>query len=132
MSPPSRHRGVSLIELVMVIVVLSVASVGLITGFTQLPRSLLLSEDVQTTAQLAQECAEHILASRRNLGFTSAFTDCSTLPAFGGYGPPAVVRTPGWAGAGCPGGANCTHYQVTASYGTTAATSVMEFFIVEY
>jgi type II secretory pathway pseudopilin PulG len=132
---PARLRfaaGLTLIELVMVILVLGIASVGLVAMAVQLPRSLGLTEDLQAAAQLAQGCAEHILASRRHLGYAATATDCATLPPLDGYGPPAVVRTPNWTGAGCPTGASCTHYRITASYGTTGANSVVEFFVVDY
>jgi prepilin-type N-terminal cleavage/methylation domain-containing protein len=59
-------RGFSLIELIMIIVVLGVASAFLTTTFTQLPRSLDVSEGAQTASQLAQQCSERVLARRRS------------------------------------------------------------------
>lgn len=126
-----RQHGFSLIELVMVIMILGIASVGLASGYTQLGRSLLLNEDAQAAAQQAQACAEHILASRRNRGYAQRFNDCAALGAFNGYGPPAVTT---WApnAAQCPAGFTCAGYEVTATYGTTGATSRVQFFVVNY
>lgn len=59
-------NGYSLIELIMVIVVLSIAGAAFATMFVQLPRSLVLDEDVQTASQLAQARAEEILSDRRH------------------------------------------------------------------
>lgn len=126
-----RHcqSGFSLIELIMVIVILGIASVSIAAGYTQLGRSLLLNEDAQAAAQQAQACAEHLLASRRNLGYAAMFGDCSLLGAYNGYGPPAVTT---WVpvAPSCPGGAACTGYEVTATYGTSGATSRARFFVV--
>lgn len=129
--PRCRETGFSLIELVMVIMILGIASVGLASGYTQLGRSLLLNEDAQAAAQQAQACAEHILASRRNRGYALMFPDCAALGAFNGYGPPAVttwVPTPSM----CPAGFTCAGYEVAATYGTTGATSRVRFFVVSY
>jgi prepilin-type N-terminal cleavage/methylation domain-containing protein len=61
-----QHNGYSLIELIIVIVVLSIAGAAFATMFVQLPRSLVLDEDVQTASQLAQARAEEILSDRRH------------------------------------------------------------------
>lgn len=123
------HSGFSLIELVMVIVILGIASVSIASGYTQLGRSLLLNEDAQAAAQQAQACAEHILISRRNRGYAARFTDCAALGAYNGYGPPTVTT---WAPAApaCPVGATCAGYEVAASYGATNATARVRFFVV--
>lgn len=61
-----RTDGYSLIELIMVIVVLGIAGAAFAAMFVQLPRSLVLDEDVQTASQLAQARAEQILSDRRH------------------------------------------------------------------
>ncbi len=113
----------------MVIVILGIASVSIAAGYAQLGRSLLLNEDAQAAAQQAQACAEHMLASRRNRGYATMFTDCTLLGAYNGYGPPTVTI---WApvAPSCPGGAACTGYEVTATYGNSSATSRIRFFVV--
>lgn len=77
-------RGFSLIELIALIVVVSIATVVLLAQFGGIAKSLSSNEDIQTAAQLAQECSEHVMAVRRNpaQGF-AAVTDtvCDVLPA---------------------------------------------------
>lgn len=85
MSPGRRRvRGFSLIELIVVIVVVSIAAVVLLQLFTGVAESLASNEDIQTATQLAQECSEHVMAVRRDpaRGF-AAVTDavCDVLPA---------------------------------------------------
>lgn len=125
-----RDTGFSLVELVIVIVVLSVVSVGLASGFAHLGSSLVLNEDAQAAAQQAQACAEHILGSRRNRGYAVTFPDCSALGAFNGFGPPTVTN---WAptAPACPAGSACTGYEVTATYGSTNAFARVRFFVVD-
>lgn len=77
-------KGFSLIELVIVVVVVSIAAVGLLPLFGGVARSLNINEDTQTAAQLGQECSEHILAARRNplLGYGAIDNAiCNALPA---------------------------------------------------
>ena len=82
----ARHmsRGFSLIELIALIVVVSIAAVVLLAQFGGIAKSLASNEDIQTAAQFAQECSEHVMAVRRNpaQGF-AAVTDtvCDVLPA---------------------------------------------------
>jgi prepilin-type N-terminal cleavage/methylation domain-containing protein len=62
----SRPRtGFSIVELVMVVVIIAIAAVAIGSGFASVSRSLALNEDVQRTAQVAHECAEHILSRAR-------------------------------------------------------------------
>lgn len=78
------HHGFSLLELVIITLVVSIAAVGLLAMFGGVGRSLAINEDTQTAAQLGQECSEHILAARRNpqIGY-GAINDtiCNVLPA---------------------------------------------------
>lgn len=83
---PGRHipRGFSLIELIVVIVVVSIAAVVLLQLFTGVAESLASNEDIQTASQLAQECGEHVMAVRRNPAQgVGAVTNsvCDVLPA---------------------------------------------------
>lgn len=77
-------RGFSLIEFIALIVVVSIAAVVLLAQFGGIAKSLASNEDIQTAAQLAQECSEHVMAVRRDpaRGF-AAVTDtvCDVLPA---------------------------------------------------
>ena len=55
---PRAQQGFTLIELVMVIVVVALASAPILGQFTGVTISLLTNEEIQTAAQLAQERAE--------------------------------------------------------------------------
>lgn len=85
MSPGRRiPRGFSLIELIIVIVVVSIAAVVLLQLFTGVAESLASNEDIQTASQLAQECGEHVMAVRRDpkTGFAAVTNSvCDVLPA---------------------------------------------------
>ncbi len=84
MSPGRRiPRGFSLIELIVAVVVVSIAAVVLLQLFTGVAESLASNEDIQTASQLAQECGEHVLAVRRNpaQGFAAVTNSvCDVLP----------------------------------------------------
>jgi len=66
------QQGFTLIELIAVIIIMAVASVPLFGLFSQAGGSLVANEKIQTAAQLAQEHAEHLMAVRRNQGYTAA------------------------------------------------------------
>jgi prepilin-type N-terminal cleavage/methylation domain-containing protein len=84
--------GFTLVELILVIVLLSIASVGLVALLGQLNNSLVVNNDTQAAAQQAQECAEYLLGVRRRAGYDlGGISDCSALPAFNGFGPPSVT-----------------------------------------
>lgn len=111
-------RGFSLIELIMIIVVLGVVGALLATTFTQLPRSLDVSEGAQTASQLAQQCSERVLARRRavgaGLGFASIATgSCAGLPALPGYAVNDIVAV--LVGGACPPLAACRQVTVTVT-----------------
>jgi prepilin-type N-terminal cleavage/methylation domain-containing protein len=83
------QRGFTLVEMVMVIVILGIASVALMDQFVNTSKSYLMNEQLQTATQLAQECAEHILATRRVQGYAAISSTCPTLPAT--YTTPGAV-----------------------------------------
>jgi prepilin-type N-terminal cleavage/methylation domain-containing protein len=59
------QTGFTLIEMVLVIIIISIASVPLFGMFSQAASSLLINEKTQTAVQLAQERAEFLLAIRQ-------------------------------------------------------------------
>ena len=131
-------NGFTLIELVAVIVVLSIAAAIFATGFAQLPRPLGVDEEAQTAAQLAQECGEHIVAFRRdsdpsrgydNIPTGTGIAICDVLTALpAGYTRTVdVTNTSGIAP--CPSSAACKQAVVTASGG--AYSSRITFLLVK-
>ena len=122
--------GFTLIEIILSVVVLSIAAISVVPLFGQLGESLVLNRDVQAAAQLSQECAEHLLAARREFGYAmNGINNCAGLAAFNGFGPPTVVVSEPFVGAACPGG-NCKMFQIDANYGS--GTSVVTLVVVEY
>ncbi|MBI5463268.1 MAG: type II secretion system protein [Gammaproteobacteria bacterium] len=119
------QRGATLVELVMVIVILSVASVALMDQFVNASKSYQIDEQVQTATQLAQECAEHILATRRTQDYDTAIaSNCDALPVVAGYAtnvaPTACATSP-----------PCTEITVTVTQGVTTRASVV-FMLGDY
>ena len=132
---PSR-AGFSLIELVMVIVVIAIAAVGIGAAFSRMSGSLALNEDLQRAAQVAQECAEHILArARPPQGHFSAITaaapsaECNAMAA-GGFTRVVNVSNMPTGGALCDAGWNCKRVQVSVSKGS--AVVEVNLMLVQY
>jgi type II secretory pathway pseudopilin PulG len=129
-----RQCGFSLIELVIIIVVVSVAAVGLLSLWTGIGRSAGQSEETQTATQLAQECAEHILAQKRvnpTVGYDNITTTvCNGLPAFTGY-TRSVTLTPTTASP-CPvaTAGQCQLVRVQVDHGLVTSAADMTFLLV--
>jgi Tfp pilus assembly protein PilV len=77
----ARQRGFTLIELVAIIILLSIAGTAILGMFGQVGRSLTTNQDTQTGAQLVQEKAEQILADRRNPARGFAWIMAANYPA---------------------------------------------------
>ncbi|MGA7801366.1 MAG: type II secretion system protein [Gammaproteobacteria bacterium] len=112
-----RYRGFSLVELVLVIVILSVAAVAILGQFTQVSSSLNLNETVQTAGQLVQEKAEQILAEARAGQFSTIVTTApqNLTGNYAGYTRSVTVN--GYAGTACPSGATCKQVLVDVGRG---------------
>ncbi|WP_158675366.1 type II secretion system protein [Thiohalobacter thiocyanaticus] len=98
-----KQTGFSLIELVMVIVILALASLAIGSQFMQSARSWMLDEHIQTASQLAQERAEQLLSDRRLNDYAAvpAGTTTETLTGnFNGYTRNTQVSV--YAGPACP------------------------------
>lgn len=119
------QRGATLIEMVMVIVILAGGTVAVMDQFVNSAKSYQTNEAIQTAAQLAQQCAEHILETRRLQGHTAATaatTICDALPLIAGYTPTvsfAVAPTPPCVTA------PCTLVTVTVTQGGNTRASVV-------
>ncbi|HEX9628039.1 MAG TPA: prepilin-type N-terminal cleavage/methylation domain-containing protein [Acidiferrobacterales bacterium] len=130
-------KGFTLIELVLVIVVVSVGMLTLLGLYGQVAGKLGTNEDIQIATQLAQECSEHILATRRNLGFTApTLTNaiCNGLPAVpAGFtrGVTIGANYVGGLATACPNGATCRDVSVTISQGLATRAQVV-FLLVQY
>lgn len=130
------NRGVSLIEMIVVMVLVSAAAVPLLSLYGVVARSLPINEDTQTAAQLGQECSEHIFAARRNPAIGYGAIDnsiCNALPPpLAGFArkvkvtdlvssPPCTVKKAG----------TCKKVEVSISAQTTDLT-LFTFMIANY
>jgi prepilin-type N-terminal cleavage/methylation domain-containing protein len=138
MMPDRTQSGFTLIELVVVLVIIAVASVPLFGLFSQASMSLLSNERIQTAAQLAQERAELILALKRSQGFAGAAPEIAvgttneTLTGnFSSFTRDTVINQPLVPPSGCPAGATCREVQVSVSESGTPL-SQLTFLLVNY
>ena len=116
-------RGFTLIESLIVLVVLSIAAVAIVSMQSNIFSGQSTTKDVEIGAQLLQECAEQVLATRRRVGY-AATPDCSTLGNYGGFGTPSITVTADNAGAACPSGGTCKQVVITLSKGGASLTPV--------
>ena len=115
--------GFTLIELVLVIIIISVAAVPILGMFGQVASSLGTNEELQTGTQLAQEKAEELLALRRINGYSDANlalggpTTETLTGSFTGYSRITTISVhPGGSG-GCPATASCKQIQIQIQKG---------------
>ncbi|MBT8117479.1 MAG: type II secretion system GspH family protein [Gammaproteobacteria bacterium] len=112
------QRGFTLLELVMVIVLVALASIPILGQFSQASGTLLTDEIIQTAAQLAQERAEGLLADRRNTGYAAVPTG-TVNDVLGGawssYSRTVTVTSPP-GGSGCAAGATCKEVVVSVDH----------------
>ncbi len=104
------QQGFTLLELVMVMLVIALASAPILGQFTNVATSLQINEDIQTAVQLAQERAEGILADRRTLGYAAvpAGTVVENLAGnYAGYVRTSTVTVIAGGSGGCAAGATC-------------------------
>ncbi len=128
------ENGFTLIEMVLVIIIVSLASVPLFAMFSRAAFSLLTNEKIQTATQLAQEHAEVLLAIRRNQSFLAAELSGNTTEIlagnYSGYTRSTVITQPA-AGPGCPGGASCKEVLISVDESGSAYAEVT-FLLVDY
>lgn len=112
-------RGFTLIEAIIVIVVLAIAALTVAVQSNRISDDDAYNKEVQIAVQLTQECAEHILASRRAAASLADFTPIcpsATLPTFSGFSAPVVTSDTITDGtSGCPSGGTCKLVTVSVS-----------------
>ena len=129
----SLQGGFTLLEMIMVMVIIALASVPILGQFTQAGSTLLLDEEIQTAAQLAQARAETVLADRRANGYVAIATGTvnETLTGnFAGYTRSTTVNQPP-VGSGCAVGATCKEVIVSVSRGGNTRSEIT-FILVDY
>lgn len=109
MSRARGERGFTLIEMIMVMMVLSIAAVSVLEAFSGNGRGLLLADNNHVAQNLAQECAEYIARSKQDgaitYGAITATVCDAPLPDVNGFS--LTVDPRDVTSATCPGGANC-------------------------
>jgi len=128
------QNGFTLIEMVLVIIIVSIASAPLFGLFSRAASSLLINEKTQTAAQLAQERAEFLLAIRRNQDFGAAALSSNTFEMLTGnyadYTRSTIITQPP-SGPGCPGGASCKEVTISVDESGSSYAEV-SFLLVSY
>ena len=130
-----RAQGFTLIELVVVMLIISGGLLGITSLFSNSVKSLSTNEDLQFAAQAAQQCAERVLALRRN---TSQFTVSSISSTLCNAPADAFTRTlavaPLTAASApepCLTGSTCSMVTVTVNKTATPALySLVELMLV--
>jgi len=132
MTRTSQH-GFTLLELVMVIMLVALASIPILGQFSQVSGSLLVDEVIQTAAQLAQERAEGVLADRRAAGYVAVPTGTTNDVLSGAYAPynRTVTVTQPPTGGGCAAGATCKEVIVSVDHSGKTRAEVT-FILVSY
>ena len=125
--------GFSLLELVMAMIVVSVAAVTLLGGFGQITTALSTEGNLRGAGEVAQECGEFIIATKRAgvTGYPSvSSTVCDGLPVPAGFNRTVTVNTitppPGPGGRiECPASAvDCKEVIVNVTSPGTAVAEV--------
>ena len=118
----SKQSGVTLLELVLVIVTVGILTAPIASGFKTLGQGFGLNRELQMSAAIAQECAEHLLQLARNgdvATITTATCD-NDLPAIPGLAEFSTITRetlsiPDLTGGACPAGETCMDVTVTVS-----------------
>jgi prepilin-type N-terminal cleavage/methylation domain-containing protein len=128
-----KQRGFTLLELVMVITLVALASIPILGQFSRASSMLLTDEIIQTAAQLAQERAEDVLADRRSNGYAAVLAGTSSdvlAGAYSNYSRTVTITSPP-GGSGCAVGASCKEVIINVAHsGRTRAE--ITFMLVDY
>lgn len=130
-------RGFTLVELVLVMIVISVGAVGMTRLFGNMSKSLSANEILQQATQYAQQCAEAVLATQRDQGFSwfaSNTFSCGNNPTnFTVTTNPVGALYTGTNVGPCPNGVSCRTVAITArSTVNTSLFSSVAILLVDY
>ncbi len=131
------ERGVTLLEMVMVIVIVAVAFTALASLFGMAGRALPLNDGMQGAGQMAQACAERILSARHTPGFVFN-TAASSLQAnhcgmaSAGYTLALTEASGPLDAALCPSTVTCRAFTVRVTPAVAGgASSQVDFLLVQ-
>lgn len=111
----SYSRGFTLMESILVMIVLGLASLGIIAMQGRLFDNVSTVDGMQVSTRLMHECAEQVLAQRRHTedGYANVIVapngshPCSGLPPLTGFTVPTVAITEPFTGGACPANFSC-------------------------
>jgi prepilin-type N-terminal cleavage/methylation domain-containing protein len=131
--------GFTLIESIIVVVLLSLAAAAIISMQGNIFYGQSGNRDLEVGVQLMQECAEQVMAMRRQSGY--AAVDASTCNAVGtlsgsGFDAPSVTVTTevgvGAVGEACPNGSTCTKVVISVNKTGGASLTPVTLELVSY
>jgi prepilin-type N-terminal cleavage/methylation domain-containing protein len=126
------RRGFTLIEVIVVIVILGIASAAVVKMVVQVASGGTDNQTLQVGSQLLQECGEWILANHRrdenyytNVLTAGTSTNCFSGPsAYGSFSAPTVVVTDVSGTSSCPTGGVCKQVAISISSGGSSLNTV--------
>lgn len=134
--------GFTLLELMAVMVMISVAMVGAARLWSNANSGLEKAANAQLLSRYAQECAERVIQTRKDYGFTSTLinsTMCDPAPASHIRTVTVPATSTGTATTACPNGAACRDITVKVCAGTsgtscpsTSVTASVTVMLVSY
>lgn len=120
------QHGFTLMESIIALLLLSVASLGILHLNGNLFFRSQEMRDWQEGTQIVQACLDQVLALRSSAGF-SATPDCAELNTLGtGF---TLTVNPNVTVQYCPSGLQCKQVEITASKGTITSTPVSILFV---
>ena len=132
--PDNRSGGFTLLELIAVIVIVSLAAVPISGLFSKASLSMLYDQRIQSAIQLSQEQAELILGRRRNQGFVAVVPGIypeKLTGNYAGFNRTTTITQPTVPPSACPVTALCTRVIVSVDAGTTTLSEIT-FVLVDY
>ena len=130
-----KQKGVTLIELTIIMIAFSIVAVPLSNGFISVSNTILLNSEVNQANNLTRACAEHVLYKRRAGTTTFTATDCNGITGFLGTALLSVVTSDSTSNAPlCPapatGTTNCHELTITANNPSGQARSALSLFFI--
>ena len=111
-------KGFTLVESIIVLGMLSLVAIVIAMMQGNLFKGKIDNKNIQVGAQLMQECAEQVIATRRTIGYNAISSSnfgnkqCGTSTAFGSYDIPSVTIG-SYSSNGCPTGGICKLVSIT-------------------
>lgn len=142
--PAARQRGISLIELIIVIVILTVSAAFVAVALLPAAKSIEVDEYIRTATREAQECMTHVVMRRReqgipgwatNLAVASPSTLCNSLGVTTGFTRVLnVTNTDSTGTPACPSASTgtCKLAVVTVTHTASGYSAVLRLLFINY